>query len=204
MTSSARWFSRPYEVMRLCLVAGSPSRWQAGLTYIRALNESVILGERSPVCTPDRCSLLAAHRGSHIAAISLAFRYAPTSAVESEVACLLLKAETLVPVGRSEIWKISCREKLTTSEEDPLSHLVGSGASAFRRCLRAVGVDRTQEACGHGDGADRALPVRLRAAEVVGMIRRCYGRRRSQTGRRADRPRGTCEVDGCRNGTFVP
>jgi hypothetical protein len=39
--------------MRLCLVAGSPSRWQAGLTYIRALNESVTLGERSPVCTPD-------------------------------------------------------------------------------------------------------------------------------------------------------
>jgi hypothetical protein len=61
-----------------------------------------------------------------IVAISLAFRYAPASAAESEVAYLSLKAETLVPIGRGQIWKMSCRGKLTTSEEDLLSDLVGS------------------------------------------------------------------------------
>lgn len=74
---------------------------------------------------------LAAHFWLRFAAlsiptISLAFRYVPASAVESEVTYLSLHAETLVPIGRSEIWKMSCRGKLTTSEEYLLSDLVGS------------------------------------------------------------------------------
>jgi hypothetical protein len=60
-----------------------------------------------------------------VVAISLAFRHTLASEAESEVAYLSLGAETLVPVGRSEIWKMSCREKLTASEEDFLSDLVG-------------------------------------------------------------------------------
>ena len=61
-----------------------------------------------------------------LVAISLALMHAPASAAEGEVAYLHLGVETLVGVGRNEIWTMSCREKLTTSEENLFSDLVGS------------------------------------------------------------------------------
>lgn len=84
-----------------------------------------------------------------VIAIFLGVGHAPVSAVDGEVAYLSPEAQTLVPLGRREIWKMYCREKLTASEEDVLSDLVGSAlpedGSTFNEYAVRIGLLLGQE-----------------------------------------------------------